>query len=304
MLTLCDEQWQGGVLPHTGGSLAFGRVATPHGWADLLRPTPPGQHNNVDACSSFALIPWSNRVGDGRLRYAGRTWQLRQNEAFTNAIHGAARDYPWQVISHNKTACELEFDSASVVGVNFPWRFLARLRYEVSGNTFTVTTTLRNRDVSAFPAGFGHHPYFQRALNDADDEVLLQIPCSQAFALQNCLPAGPPEPIEPRLDFRSIRPLGDVFIDDCLTRRDAALPIRLIYSQSCISIALTADPLFANIVLYVPQAGKNFFAIEPVTNANDGFTLFDRGISGSGIFVLAPDEEVSAAFNLMLTAEG
>jgi len=41
---------------------------------------------------------------------------------------------------------------------------------------------------------------------------------------------------------------------------------------------------------------KPYFAIEPVTNANDGFNLYDKGIPGSGVFVLEPGEEKQGAY--------
>jgi len=44
--------------------------------------------------------------------------------------------------------------------------------------------------------------------------------------------------------------------------------------------------------------GKSFFAVEPVSNANDGFNLYEKKIRGSGVFVLEPGEERSATFTL------
>ena len=48
---------------------------------------------------------------------------------------------------------------------------------------------------------------------------------------------------------------------------------------------ITATEPFRHLVLYVPP-GESFFAVEPVSNANDGFNLFARGIAGSGVRVL------------------
>jgi aldose 1-epimerase len=302
VLVLGSEHWRIGVLPDVGGSLAFGQIADEDGWADLLRPTPTERRAQSMDCASYVLAPWSNRVRNGVLRYEGRTWQLRKNEAQINAIHGTANEFSWRVLSHDSGSCALEFDSASVVGANFPWTFLTQVRYEVSGTVFTVTTTLLNTSSEAFPAGFGHHPYFQRRLAGSQDEVRVQIPASSAFKLHNCLPDGPPVPIEPRLDFREMRPLGAEFIDDCLTARDAAAPIRFLYPRSRREIHLQAEALFSAIVLYVPQTGEDFFAVEPVTNANDGFSLYERGVPGSGVFVLDPGEERTATFTLEVVA--
>jgi aldose 1-epimerase len=188
------------------------------------------------------------------------------------------------------------------VGTNFPWTFLASVRYEVVGPWFSVTTSVANTSSEPFPAGFGHHPYFQRTLAGTADEVRVQIPATAAFKLHNCLPDGPPVALEPRLDFREMRPLGTEFIDDNLTSRDAAAPIRLFYPRSRREVHMTADPLFSSVILYVPQGGTDFFAVEPVTNANDGFSLYEHGVHGSGVFVLEPGEERSATFTLEVIA--
>jgi aldose 1-epimerase len=249
-------------------------------------------------CSSYVLAPWSNRVRDGVLRFEGRTWQLRKNEEQINAIHGTALEFSWRVTSYDSAACSLEFDSATVVGANFPWTFLTSVRYEVAGNQFRVTTSVVNTASEPFPAGFGHHPFFQRTLAGTADEVRVQIPATAAFKLHNCLPDGPPVALEPRLDFREMRPLGSEFIDDNLTARDAGAPIRLLYPRSRREIHMKADSLFSSIILYVPQAGLSHFALEPVTNANDGFSLYERGVPGSGVFVLEPGESRTATFTL------
>ncbi|MDR1427985.1 MAG: hypothetical protein LBJ08_09580 [Bifidobacteriaceae bacterium] len=298
VLVLGSEHWRIGVLPEVGASLAFGQIADDDGWVDLLRPTPTAERAQPMGCSSYVLAPWSNRVRDGVLRFEGRTWQLRKNEAQINAIHGTAMEFSWRVASYDSSACALEFDSASVVGANFPWTFQTSVRYAVTGSTFTVTTVLLNTSAEPFPAGFGHHPYFQRTLAGASDEVRLQIPAAAAFKLHNCLPDGPPVALEPRLDFREMRPLGAEYIDDNLTSRDAGAPIRLLYPRSRREVHIKADSLFTSIVLFVPQNGAGHFALEPVTNANDGFSLYERGVPGSGIFVLDPGEERAATFTL------
>jgi aldose 1-epimerase len=302
VLTLGSEHWRVGVLPEVGASLAFGQIADEDGWVDFLRPTAPDKRGQAPECSSYVLIPWSNRIRDGLLRFDGRSWQLRKNEAQVNAIHGTADEFSWQVAAYDSASCLLEFDSASVVGANWPWTFRSSLRYTVAGRVFTVETTLTNTSNETFPAGFGHHPYFQRTLAGASDEVRVQIPTSAAFKLHHCLPDGPPVALEPRLDFRAMRPLGSQFIDDCLTSRDASAPIRFLYPRSRREIHMVAEDLFRCIVLYVPQGGRDFFALEPVTNANDAFSLYERGVPGHGVFILEPGESKTATFTLEVVA--
>lgn len=278
------------MLPATGGSLAFGQIRHDDGWVDLFRGTPSDRYTDAEQCASFALLPWSNRVRDGVLVFGGNAHRLRVNAPDGTAIHGAAREFPWTVEAEGGTGIVVAFDSREFHGVNYPWKFSARLTYRLDGRCLVMTVALRNEDAVPIPAGFGHHPYFHRSLNGSGDEVLLQVPCEQYFVLDRALPQGPPVPVEPRVDFRTPRPLGDEFVDDCLTGRRRDAPIRLTYPGTGRIVSIRADSVFAHIVVYVP-AGSPYFAVEPVSNANDGFTLYDRGVPGSGIFVLEPGEE-------------
>ena len=60
---------------------------------------------------------------------------------------------------------------------------------------------------------------------------------------------------------------------------------------------MEADPIIEHTVFYI-RPGKPYFALEPVTNANDGFTLVKKGVPGTGVFEIAPGETVTAEFSL------
>ncbi len=262
-----------------------------------MRPTPESSYNSAPACASYVLIPWSNRVRDGLFGFRETCYRLRVNCPDGTAIHGTANEFPWTVEGADETRLTASFDSGEFCGVNFPWRFSARITYRLDGKRFTITTSLKNADLAAMPAGFGHHPFFLRTFASPTDTVQLEIPCVRQFPLENCLPVAEPVPVEPRVDFRALRPLGRAFIDDCLTYRLPDRPIRFVYGESGRAITLRADDIFQNVVVYAPL-DQPFFAVEPVTNANDGFNLHDSGVSGSGVFVLEPEEEKQGALCL------
>lgn len=301
LLTLQTSSWQVGILPATGASVAFGKIADGQGgWVDVLRPTDPVEYGIAEHTASYVLSPWSNRIRSGLLKFRGKTYQLARSGADGTAIHGAARAFPWRTVKADATRAVLAFASSEVFGANFPWRFSTEVTYELHGGRFTTSTTLTNEDEEPMPGGFGHHPYFQRGLAGHDDEVRLRIPCTQQFELEGCMASAPPVPVEEWLDFTSPRALGELFIDQNLTGRIGSDPIRIDYPQSGHALTLSFDDVFTNVVFYVPQQGKDFFAVEPVTNANDGFALFDAGIGGSGVVVLEPGESLSASYHLDL----
>jgi aldose 1-epimerase len=297
---LSSSTWQVGVLPGTGGALAFGRVLGPvlgrPDPLDVLRPTPTAALRRPERTASYPLIPWSNRVADGVLRFGGRTWQLRSNSDDGTASHGAVTDYPWQVVQAGSAALELSLHSGDLVGVNFPWRFSAGIGYRVDGPTLRVDTWVRNEDDEPIPAGFGHHPYFLRHLRPGDRGARLQVPADLAYPLRACLATGPARPVPPRLDFRRPRTVGDLGVDDCLTGF-APGAARAVIEHEDLTLVLTADEVYSHLVVYVPR-GRSYFAVEPVTHANGAHALAERGVAGTGLAVLDPGQVLAGGFSL------
>lgn len=297
---LHNEHWRVGILPETGASIAFGQIRHGGEWVDFLRPTPQDEWMDVNATASYPLVPWSNRIRDGVLVWQGRSYRLRVNFEDGTAIHGAAREYSWDVAEGDDTHVTCTFDSTDVYGVNWPWSFSTRIDYRLDGADLVVDTSVTNTSSEAFPAGFAHHPYFQRTLAGTDDDVQLRIPCDQAFPLVACMTEGPAQPVEDWLDFRQLRDVGERFIDNCLTGRAPGEPIEFVYAKSGRRFQMLADELYQHVVFYLPQAGKPFLALEPVTNANDAFTMRAKGIPGDGLFVLEPGETRAASFTLRI----
>jgi aldose 1-epimerase len=292
-----NDVWQVGVLPPTGMSTAFGRIKLRGAWVDFMRPTAPEHYGRASDCASYLLIPWSNRIKGGLFRFRGKEHQLKANAADGTAIHGTTRDFAWEVVRADRTNVIGSFDSRTNPGSNFPFAFTTRAEFRLDGPTFFNTVSVTNVGSEPMPAGFGHHPYFQRVLPGTTDSAMLEVPCSEYFELDMCIPKGPPLPVESRLDFRTMRSISMVHVDDCLTGRVPGAPIRFSYPESKLNVHMECDPLFEHIILYMP-AGKPFYAVEPLTNANDGFNLYDKGIRGSGVFVLEPGEAKSATFVL------
>jgi len=310
-VTLRNARWEVDVLPGTGAALGAGRIRTSDGvWRDLLRPTRRTSSGDPEKCASFPMVPWSNRIRDGVLPFAGRRWQLQRNAADGTAIHGAVRYAHWEVVERTATAVTLAVDTCGQIGINFPWQFGATVRYAVEGDDLVVTTSVRNTDVEPFPAGFGHHPYLSRALLPVGAPIreypptagpLLRVAAEAGYRLSGALPDGPAGPVPPRADFRVARPVGSGFVDDVLTSLDPTAPVHVEYPDEGVAVDLTVDPVYRHLVLYAPRR-RCYFAVEPATNVNDGFTLHDAGVPGTGVFVLEPGEERSGTFRLRVRA--
>ena len=301
-VTLANDHWRVTLAPAVGGSVASAQISLAGTWVDLLRPAEVGSLADPGDAASFPLVPWSNRIREGKLRWQGHAYQLRINFPDGTACHGTAHEFPWEVVSTSATSAVLEFDSRAVCGVNFPWSFTARYEYSLTDERFECRMRLTNTDGETFPAGFGHHPYFMRTLLAGDgvavgDEALLQVFCDQGYALEHAMASSPAGDLPARADFREQRPLGTEFVDDCLTGRTSGLAASITYPGAA-SIDIEADALLEHVVVYIPR-NEPFFAVEPVTNANDAFTLDDAGFNTAGVFLVQPGEHREAAFSLV-----
>jgi aldose 1-epimerase len=297
---LQNDVWRVGVLPQTAASLAFAQICHQGVWRDFMRPTPTEAQNDPLSCASYLLVPWSNRIRDAKFRFGGQEYQLQPSFADGTAIHGVGRHYAWQVVSADDVCIRLEFDSRQYDDVDFPFAFRSWVEYQLVGSDFRTRLGVQNVDTQAMPAGFGTHPMLQRTLTHADDTLALELPFTEAYPVVDCLPTGSPVAVPDALDYRQMRQAGEVFVDDCLTGRNMARQIMLKYSKSNVQITHWLDFIYTHLVMYMP-VGESFIALEPVTNANDGFNLAAAGATNHGVFVLQPGEMREAMSGYMLT---
>jgi aldose 1-epimerase len=104
-----------------------------------------------------------------------------------------------------------------------------------------------------------------------------------------------------RTDLRRLERLGAPGLDDCFTGLTGG-DFRMIYPESGVEVRFHVDPIFTHAVIYAPNdergAPRDFFCVEPVTNANDGFNLLARGVEGTGVKLLEPGERWGGAWEL------
>jgi aldose 1-epimerase len=146
------------------------------------------------------------------------------------------------------------------------------------------------------PAGLGWHPFYNRALTRPDEPVYLQMAVQAVYpdAHGNRIPSGPPEPLSPAQDFSQARLLApDAFLDTCFQGYDGRGHIA--WPQSGIRLSFRCAPSCTHLVIYNPLA-QPYFAVEPVTNANNGVNLAARTDMRSGIVRLQPGESLAADF--------
>jgi len=281
------------LVPEIGGSIIECSVNRGEQWISIMRQAEEPLTRSSNA-SSFVLIPYSNRLRDGRFMFDGTDYQLQGVE--NHAIHGDVRDRPLQVLEHTNERIVLGFQSHEFEGINFPFPFSAKMIYSLEGLTFSSRIELSNTGSKAMPAGCGFHPYFNRRVPGSTGEVELQLTVGGVYPGGTPLPTGPAIPIQPDQNFKVQRPL-DVELDHCFSgwNRQAVID----WPGSGIRANIQAEPGMEHVILYSPN-GEKFFALEPVTNANDGFNLFAQGDTSCGVVVLQPGETLKTGFEIRL----
>ena len=165
---LRSERFSVVVSPARGGSLLAMRVKRGEAWLDLMPD--PGSRG-----SSWLMLPYSNRIRDGRFVYDGREYQL--TGAKNHAIHGDVRARPWTIVEQTPSSLVLSFDSAEFPDFNWPWPVRATVGIRLSGDQVEQTLRLENLGETTMPAGFGWHPYYRRWLTRDGEPVVLGARC-------------------------------------------------------------------------------------------------------------------------------
>jgi len=293
-IVLENEKLRLALDPQIGGTvLAFdvGRDGTP---TPLLRraAVPLGRSSNG---SSFTLAPYSNRIRDGVFRFQGRSYWLAHPEK--HAIHGDVRDRPWHVKRVDREEAVLEIDSRAFTDFNFPFPIVCEARFSLRGDSLVMGLRLENAGREPMPAGFGFHPYFERALSSGEN-VAVMLRVTGVYPGDTPLPTGPPVPLPESMDFSKLRSL-DVPLDSCFVGWNGRATLR--WPRSGVSVDVEASPAFGHVILYSPP-GEPFFALEPVTNANDGFNLLADGQADTGVVVLDAGEALEGEVRFRVTA--
>lgn len=169
-----------------------------------------------DGARCQTLIPWPNRVQDGKWSWNGADQQLALTEPEQhNAIHGLVRWLAWEVVDQTESSVELTCTSAPQSG--YPWRLAVSNTWSLGEDGLSVLTTIRNESEDPAPVAAGFHPYIT-AGTPSIDEAFLEIPATTRILTgDQQIPVGSEDVAGTAYDFREPRPLGDLEIDHTYT---------------------------------------------------------------------------------------
>jgi aldose 1-epimerase len=176
-----------------------------------------------DAAHGAPLVPWPNRLADGRYAWDGEDLQLALTEPATRtAIHGLLLWRPWRASEHDGDRVVMAARLHPQQG--YPFALDVEVAYRLTPEGLEVTTTATNIGDRACPYGDGQHPYLSPADARIDD-CTLELPGATRILTddERQLPTGREAVAGTPYDFRAGRRLGDLQIDHAFTdlERDA-----------------------------------------------------------------------------------
>jgi aldose 1-epimerase len=150
-----------GIAPTLGGSLTCFHWSDGGERHDWLRPASPDdlRAGTADRLACFPLVPFSNRIRDGRFRFGRHAVQLPLNQLpQPHAEHGHGWQAAWRVVARTDDGVTLDYEHAADA---WPFPYRAQQAIELTSDELRVTLSIENRGTEAMPAGWASIPTFR-----------------------------------------------------------------------------------------------------------------------------------------------
>jgi aldose 1-epimerase len=277
-----------------GGGL---RTLTVGGW-DVLDGYGPGEVPS--GRRGGVLLPWPNRIRDGRWTWQGRELQLDIASAGKpTAIHGLVSAQPWQALDSGPGRVTVGTVVERRSG--YPFRLAAAIDYALEPERFESTVRVRNVGDEPAPFGVGLHPYLavgattDGGLGDAE----LELPARTRLVVDGGgLPTGERHPFD-----GAVGRIGERVFDDPLTdlHRDEDGWARVRLRGPAGALELAVDRAWPWLQVYSgdtlpPGQRRRSLAVEPMTCPPNALA------DGVDVVVLEPWEAWSGTWTLRWTA--
>ncbi|HUK03323.1 MAG TPA: aldose 1-epimerase [Steroidobacteraceae bacterium] len=254
VLLLCDDARL--VLdPEHGGAIREYSCLGRH----VLRPAPASAEADSFELSCFPLVPYANRIANGRFVSGHQQVQLMPNaRGQAHPLHGQGWRGVWQVVEASRTEARLRFEGG---GNDWPWRYRAEQHFRLGAHTLTMELSVENLASTPMPAMLGFHPYFADAAHARLHAHLPRVWRMDESSLPVDEIATPKE-----WSFDPERPIDAVALDHCFAGWDGRATLR--WSDRIVKLQ-AAHCAFLHV--YTP-AGRDFFCVEPQSAAVGAIT--------------------------------
>lgn len=240
------------------------------------------------------LLPWPNRLRDGRYRFGGEDQQLALSEPDRhNAIHGLVRWMNWTATVHRPDRVTMELVLHPQPG--YPFILGLSVEYRLDGAGLTVATTATNLGAEPCPYGAGAHPYLTVGTELVDDATLEAPGATRLETDDRGIPVGSVPVAGTPYDFREPRQVGDVALDTAYTDLEDT-QVRLTGPDGH-GVTLRMDASHRWLMLFTGDTlsrdrRRRSLAVEPMTCAPNAF------VTGDGLRLLEPEEAWTTSWGI------
>ena len=272
-----------GIDPAAGGSISRLQSLGAGEITNWLRPADYQTLADGDplGMASFPLVPFSNRIRDGKFSFQGKAVTLPLNFGdHPHVIHGHGWQNGWSVENRSITSLELSYQHNAD---DWPWSYGARQVFSLTETALTIEISVANSSDSDMPVGLGLHPYFPRtpgATITADVQQMWQVD-EEVMPLELVTVEAPADP-------RSGLDVNSVVLDNGFTGWDGRAEIS--WPERDRKLVMTASGQMDQLVIFTPP-GEDFFCVEPVSHGTDAV---NADAEDRGVVVLEPGQTMSA----------
>jgi aldose 1-epimerase len=256
-----------------------------------------------DGAHGAPLIPWPNRLADGRYRFDGEDHQLPLSEPDKgNAIHGLLRWRSWHALE--RAADRVVVGTTLHPCPGYPFALDVRIDYALGDGGLRVETTVRNVGDRALPYACGQHPYLSPGSGRIDD-CLLELDARTRILTdaERQLPTGTEAVEGGPFDFRTRVRLGDRQLDAAFTdleRDDGGRAWVRLTAPDGHRVDLWMDETYRIVQLYTgdtlsKERRRRGLAAEPMTSPPNAFR------TGDSLIQLEPGASVTSAWGIALS---
>ncbi len=287
---------QRAVAVEVGGGLRLYQV----GERPVIEPYE--RDESCDGAHGAPLIPWPNRLADGRYSFGGSEHQVPIDEPEkSNAIHGLLRWRNWSAVRASDSKVVMSTRLHPMQG--YPFFLEVSIAYSLSEEGLEVETTAHNFGEVTLPYGAGQHPYLSPG-HDRIDTCELELQAgSRIITDERQLPTGSELVARTEYDFSRARLIGSLELDFAFTdlvRDSRGRAYLCLKGNDQRTATLWVDEHYPIIQLYTGDTlsfsrRRTGLGSEPMTCPPNAFK------TGDCLVELQPGEKLTSRFGFSLS---
>lgn len=237
------------------------------------------------------LVPWPNRIRDGRYTFNGVEHQLAISEVRRNtALHGLGSAMAWRLVAHSDSEVTL----ATTIYPQQGWNGVldVEVTHSLDESGLTVAVEAHNVGAVPVPYGYGAHPYVAADLTNS--RLTLPFRSELVVDPERLLPISI-EPVSSEHDFVEPRPVGATVFDTAFVDPIGDWEITL--ETPVHKVVFWADETLPWAQVFTTPT-RDAMAIEPMTCGPDAF---NEGPTHDSVIVLEPGERSRSVWGIRVS---